>query len=118
MKKMFDIVCKVGEYTDAEGATKARWQTVGAMMEGDKGPFLLLAKWFNPAGVIDPKGGESLLLSLFAPKEREGGYRQSEPSAAKQVRSVAEVPSAAKTAAVQRAAKAPAPAASDDQIPF
>jgi hypothetical protein len=28
----------------------------------------MLAKWFNPAGVVDAKGGESILLSCFEPK--------------------------------------------------
>lgn len=71
MKKLYDVVAKVGEY-QKDGDTKARWQTVGAVLEGENGPFMLLAKWFNPAGVIDAKGGESVMLSLFQPKERDG----------------------------------------------
>jgi single-strand DNA-binding protein len=70
MKKLYEVVAKVGEY-QKDGETKAKWQTVGAMLEGEKGPFILLAKWFNPAGLVDAKGGENVMLSLFPPKERE-----------------------------------------------
>lgn len=115
--KKFDIAVKTGEYTAKDGTTKGRWQNVGALMEGDNGPFIMLAKWFSPAGVVDTRGGESILLSCFSPKERDGGERQNDQGEQAPVRSVREVPSAAKTAAAQRAAKA-APAAGDDGIPF
>lgn len=117
MKKIYDIVVKCGEYQGKDGEMKARWQTVGAMLEGDKGPFLMLAKWFNPAGVPDARGGESLLLSLFEPKQDQRGQRQNDGGEESPVRSVREVPSAAKTAAAQRSAKATA-APSDSEIPF
>lgn len=68
-RKVKDIVAKVGEYTDRNGQTKARWQNVGALMEDKDGqPFIMLARWFNPAGV--PSDRESILLSCFAPKEQ------------------------------------------------
>lgn len=70
-RKVKDIVAKVGEYTDRNGQTKARWQNVGALMEDKDGqPFIMLARWFNPAGV--PSDRESILLSCFAPKEQGG----------------------------------------------
>jgi hypothetical protein len=73
VKKLYDIVAKVGEYQGKDGEMKAKWQSVGAVLEGDKGPFMLLEKWFNPAGVPDAKGGSAIMLSLFSPKERDGG---------------------------------------------
>lgn len=69
--KTHDLAVKVGEYTDKQGNTKGRYQNVGALMMGDKGPFIMLAKWFNPAGVTDSRGGESILISAFEPKEQE-----------------------------------------------
>jgi len=33
--------------------------------------LLMLAKWFNPAGVSDARGGESLLISCFEPREKQ-----------------------------------------------
>lgn len=76
--KLFDIAVKTGEYTNSNGEKKGRWQNVGVMMQGDDGnQFLMLAKWFNPAGVPDFSGrnanSESVLLSLFEPKQQQGG---------------------------------------------
>lgn len=68
-KKTHDLAVVVGEYTDRNGDTKKRYQNVGALMEGDRGPYIMLAKWFNPAGVQDSRGGESLILSCFEPRQ-------------------------------------------------
>jgi single-stranded DNA-binding protein len=67
--KTHDLAVKVGEYTNSQGETKSRYQNVGALMMGDKGPFIMLAKWFNPAGVTDNRGGESILISAFEPRQ-------------------------------------------------
>jgi hypothetical protein len=80
MGKKFDLVVKVGEYTDGQGQTKGRFKNVGVMMEGDKGPYILLDRTFNPAGVGGNEGRESIIVSLYEPKQ-EGG--QSSHSAAK-----------------------------------
>ena len=72
MKKLYDMVVKVGTYTGKDGSDKGRYQNVGVMMEGDNGPFLLMAKTFNPAGVPGQDGKESILISLFAPKDKSG----------------------------------------------
>jgi hypothetical protein len=89
-RKTHDLVAVTGSYQNAQGELKKRYQNVGAMMEGENGPFIMLAKWFNPAGVQDERGGESLLLSLFEPQEqsrqapqrqasRQAPQRQAEP---------------------------------------
>ena len=77
-KKLYDIAVKTGTYTDSQGQQKGRWQNVGAMMQNDDGgQFIMLAKWFNPAGVPDLSGrggaSESVLLSMFDPKQNDGG---------------------------------------------
>ena len=69
--KTHDIVAKVGEYTDRQGQTKARYENVGALMQGDNGPFILLDRHFNPAG-INGKDGK-IVVSCFEPKERDQG---------------------------------------------
>lgn len=71
-RKIKDVAVKVSEYTDKTGAKKGRWQNVGALMESDDGStYIMLNRWFNPAGVQDlsGKGGESVLLSLFDPRD-------------------------------------------------
>lgn len=95
-KKLYDLAVKTGSYTNNAGETKGRWQNVGALMQGDDGgKFIMLAKWFNPAGLPDLSGknatSESILVSLFEPKQQG----QSAP-----------------------AQQAPAAAPADDDIPF
>ncbi|MBF9235546.1 hypothetical protein [Microvirga alba] len=104
-RKLYDLAVKTGEYTDGSGAKKGRWQNVGAVMQNDDGgKFIMLAKWFNPAGVPDLSGkgagSESILLSMFEPKgaNDNGGGQQS--------------------SATRQAAQRPAPAPADDDIPF
>ncbi len=75
--KLYDLAVKTGEYTTQGGETKARWQNVGSVFQGqDGGQFILLSKWFNPAGVPDlsGKGGDSIIMSCFEP--RQDGERQ------------------------------------------
>ena len=88
MGKKYDLVVKVGEYTDSQGQTKGRFKNVGVMMEGDKGPYLLLDRTFNPAGVGGNEGRESIIVSLYEPKDgggqqqgstaKSGGYKASD----------------------------------------
>lgn len=114
--KLYDLCVKTSKYTGPDGKEKGKWQNVGSVMQtADGGKFVLLAKWFSPAGVQDltGKGGESILLSMFAPKDDE---RSSDVTA-----------SAPSHAFVDRAAPAPTPARAaparraspvDEDIPF
>jgi len=83
-RKTHDLAVKVGEYTNAQGEKKNRYQNVGAVMQGDNGQFIMLAKWFNPAGVVDARGGESILLSMFEPRQegQQPSGQQQRPHAA------------------------------------
>lgn len=84
-KKLYDLAVKTGEYQDrTSGQTKGRWQNVGAVMQSDDGSkFIMLAKWFNPAGVPDLSGkgatSESILLSMFAPKDQQQQQQSAPP---------------------------------------
>jgi hypothetical protein len=70
-RKMFDLAVKVGEYRTKSGETKGRWQNIGAVFEGDKGMFVMLSRWFSPAGVPDlsNKNSDSILVSCFEPRQ-------------------------------------------------
>ena len=73
-KKLYDLAVKTGEYTNGSGETKGRYLNVGAVMQNDEGgKFIFLNKTFNPAGVPDlsGRGGESVILSMFAPKDKD-----------------------------------------------
>jgi hypothetical protein len=66
-QKMYDVAVKVGIGKDG----KAIWKNVGVVLKGDKGPFMLLDRTFNPAGVPQDnnQSGGSLLINFFQPKE-------------------------------------------------
>lgn len=76
MSKKYDIAVKVGEYTDRDGKVKGRYQNVGAVIQGDNGPYIVLDRTFNPAGVPNKENKSSVLLSLFAPKDQQQQPRQ------------------------------------------
>ena len=114
-KKLFDLTAKTGEYQDRNsGETKARWQNVGAVMESNDGcMFIMMAAWFNPAGVPRKEGSESILLSCFEPREQ--GSQQQAPAPQRSA------PSARQAAPVQRQAAAQNSSGFDDMeddVPF
>lgn len=76
-QKLRDIAVKTGEYMDRQsGQTKGRWQNVGALMKGDDGnEFIILHRWFNPAGVPNPDNRDSVLMSCFRPDRQQGGQQ-------------------------------------------
>ena len=76
MSKKFDIVAKVGTYKDKQGQDKTLWKTLGAVIEGEKGPFIVIERSFNLAALAD-KGDGKAYLSLFEPKEQEARPSQS-----------------------------------------
>ncbi|WP_288077092.1 hypothetical protein [Pseudomonas sp.] len=68
-RKLKDLAVKVGEY-ESQGEKKSRWHNVGALMDdGNGGQYLMLDRYFNPAGVPNPEGRASLLVSMFDPKD-------------------------------------------------
>jgi len=71
MQKKYDLAVRVGSYVDSQGNDKSKWQNVGVIMEKDDGgQFILLNRTFNPAGVPNPDGKESVLISMFEPKQK------------------------------------------------
>lgn len=96
--KKYDAAVKTGEYTDRNGEKKSRYENVGTVMMGDNGPYLILKRTFNPAGVPNPENRDSLVVSFFEPREADGN------------KPAASAPAASRPA--------PPPAAGDDDVPF
>ncbi len=69
-EKLYDIVVKTGTY-EKEGETKGRYENVGVVLEGENGPYILLNRIFNPAGLPNPDDRINVLLSLFKPKGKD-----------------------------------------------
>ena len=100
-KKIKDLAVKTGSYQDRDGATKNRYENIGALFKSDDGSvYLMLKRTFNPAGVEVEPGRDSIIVSAFDLKPADG--QQASPAQRQQ-------------AAPQRQA---APAAMDDDIPF
>lgn len=95
-QKQYDLVVKTGSYTNNQGETKNRYENIGSMMQGDNGPFIIMKRTFNPAGVINPENKDSIIVSCFEPNNQQGGGQQ------------------------QRAPQQQAPAGGgfDDEVPF
>lgn len=73
MKVTHDVAVKTGSYTDSDGNTKGRYENVGKVFEKeDGGRFITLKRTFNPAGVPNPEDRDSVILSIFPVKERNG----------------------------------------------
>ena len=68
-KIKYDLSVKTGEYTDRDGNTKGRYENIGKVFQGDNGFFLVLKRTFNPAGVPNPEDRDSVLVSMFEPRE-------------------------------------------------
>ena len=74
-KKKYDIVAVTGTYMK-DGEEKKRYQNVGAVIMGDNGPYIILERWFNPAGLPNPDNRDSVFLSLFEPRQQQAPQPQ------------------------------------------
>jgi len=84
-QKIKELAVKTGSYTDRNGQTKGRYENVGSILQMDDGSkMLLLKRSFNPAGVPFKEGSDQIIISMFDPKERDGGNSgpQSTPATA------------------------------------
>lgn len=68
MGKIYDCAVKTGTY-QKDGETKNRYENVGAIIEGQHGPYMLLNRIFNPAGVTGQDDRSSVIISLFKVKD-------------------------------------------------
>lgn len=98
-RKIYDLAVKTGSYTDAGGNPKNRYVNAGAIWEKDDGSkFITINRTFNPAGVPNPDNKESIVLSQFDLRKRDGAEGGEAP-APRQQRAAAPAPAAAKPAA-------------------
>lgn len=67
-KKTHTLAVKVATYTK-DGQQKNRYAYIGAILTGKYGPFMLLEKTFNPAGV-DCEGSQ-VKISMFPCEEEK-----------------------------------------------
>lgn len=91
-KKVKELAVGVRKYTDNSGQEKTQWENIGAIFKNEEGKsFISIKRTFNPAGVPNPEDKDSILVSMFDPKDSN---------------------------AAPAAPAKPAPSAADDDIPF
>lgn len=72
--KKYDLAVKVGEY-QKNGETKGRYENIGSVMVNDDGgEFILIKRTFNPAGVPNPQGKDSVIVSKFEVKDKDDDH--------------------------------------------
>ena len=74
--KKYDLVVKTGSYTNGQGEQKNRYENIGSVMQGDNGPFLIMKRTFNPAGIANPDNKDSIIVSCFEPNNNQQGQQQ------------------------------------------
>lgn len=81
MAKLYDLAVAVGSYTDRSGNEKKRWKNIGSVVQTkDGGKVILIDRTFNPAGVPVEDGRDQIMVSMFEPKEENGGNSASKPA--------------------------------------
>lgn len=71
MEKIFELSVVTGSYTNQQGEKKNRYLNIGSVMKNDKGMFMFLNRSFSPAGITAKEGSESIIVSMFPPKQKE-----------------------------------------------
>ena len=65
MAKIGSLSVKTGTYMK-DGVEKGRYENIGTMMQSDDGGFyVILKKTFNPAGVNQGDGKDSIIASVY-----------------------------------------------------
>jgi len=78
--KTHDLAVKTGTYTDRQGNEKGRWLNVGSVLETNDGnKVLLLNRTFNPAGVPNPEDRDTIMISMFEPRDDKQQAPKSAP---------------------------------------
>lgn len=76
--KLYNICASTGKYTDHNGNNKNRYINVGSLFKGKYGIFIVLNAYFNPAGIPRKDGSDSIILSLFRPKDNSSNNSQAQ----------------------------------------
>lgn len=84
MAKTHDICLAVGEYTDQNGDKKKRYKTIGALMDSEHGPYLLLdadVLSMQLFALANRERRDSVLVSLFDANRERGASKPAATSA-------------------------------------
>lgn len=72
-KKIKDLCVVTSKYQNREGVEKSNYLNIGAIIQKDDGgKFMILNRHFNPAGVPNPENKDTLIVSMFDVKPKDG----------------------------------------------
>lgn len=76
MNKLYDLCVATRTYK-SNGQDKTNWENVGALLQNDDGKkFIMLKAHFNPAAIQRKEGSESIVISMFKPKQKQDNQQQ------------------------------------------
>lgn len=77
MAKIYDLAVKTRTYKDSQGNDKGVWKNVGSILETKGGgKVILLDRTFNPAGCPQEEGRDTVMISMFEPKEKQASSHE------------------------------------------
>lgn len=68
MKKLYDLSVKVLDEPSADGERKRRYLKIGMVFDSGKGPYAIIDRTFNPAGVVNPDNKTGVIVNMFEPR--------------------------------------------------
>ena len=75
MNKLYDLCVATRTYK-SNGQDKTNWENVGALLQTDDGKkFIMLKAHFNPAAIQRKEGSESIIISMFKPKQKQNNQQ-------------------------------------------
>ena len=76
MGKLYDLAVKTGSFTNTAGEEKNRYTNIGVVMEKDGKQYMMLNRHFNPAGVPHRDGSDTIMVSMFEPRDDNNSQPQ------------------------------------------
>jgi hypothetical protein len=68
MAKLYDLAVVTRTY-EKNGESKKAYLNIGAVMEKDGKQYMMLNRHFNPAGVPHRDGSDTIMVSMFEPRD-------------------------------------------------
>jgi hypothetical protein len=79
-EKLYNLKVKNGTYMK-DGEEKQNYLAVGVVLKGDYGPYMILDKTFNPAGIETDLGKTGISISMFKDEPRQAAPKITPPAA-------------------------------------
>lgn len=85
VKKIKDLCVVTRKYQTRDGQEKSNYLNIGAILQKDDGgKFMILNRHFNPAGIPNPENKDTLIVSMFDVKDKDGATDNNTPSPAQE----------------------------------